>query len=127
MDEPVGLALLTRTHALPAVRGVLKPAASLAPLVWFKTGGPAQWLFEPQDADDLSDFLAQLDPDMPVMALGLGSNLIVRDGGVPGVVVRLGKPFARPAFSSHRQRAMRASRGSNFCAPFPAPLVALFA
>ena len=95
MDEPVGLALLTRTHALPAVRGVLKPAASLAPLVWFKTGGPAQWLFEPQDADDLSDFLAQLDPDMPVMALGLGSNLIVRDGGVPGVVVRLGKPFAK--------------------------------
>ena len=94
MDEPVGLALLTRTHALPAVRGVLKPAASLAPLVWFKTGGPAQWLFEPQDADDLSDFLAQLDPDMPVMALGLGSNLIVRDGGVPGVVVKLGKPFA---------------------------------
>ncbi|WP_174525623.1 UDP-N-acetylmuramate dehydrogenase [Sphingobium abikonense] len=81
--------------ALPAVRGVLKPDAPLAPLVWFKTGGTAQWLFEPQDADDLSDFLAQLDPDMPVMALGLGSNLIVRDGGVPGVVVRLGKAFAK--------------------------------
>ena len=81
--------------ALPAVRGVLKPDSPLAPLVWFKTGGTAQWLFEPQDADDLSDFLAQLDPDMPVMALGLGSNLIVRDGGVPGVVVRLGKAFAK--------------------------------
>ena len=86
---------LTATIALPAVRGALKADAPLAPLVWFKTGGPAQWLFEPQDADDLSDFLAQIDPDMPVMALGLGSNLIVRDRGVPGVVVRLGKPFAR--------------------------------
>ena len=72
---------LTATIALPAVRGALKADAPLAPLVWFKTGGPAQWLFEPQDADDLSDFLAQLDPDMPVMALGLGSNLIVRDRG----------------------------------------------
>jgi len=67
----------------------------LAPLVWFKAGGTAQWLFEPRDIDDLSDFLSGLDPAIPVMALGLGSNLIVRDGGVPGVVVRLGKPFAK--------------------------------
>ncbi len=81
--------------SLPSVRGTLKQQAPLAPLVWFKAGGAAQWLFEPKDADDLSDFLAMLDPDMPVMALGLGSNLIVRDGGVPGVVVRLGKPFAK--------------------------------
>lgn len=81
--------------ALPPVRGTLKADAPLAPLVWFKAGGVAQWLFEPKDADDLSDFLAMLDPDVPVMALGLGSNLIVRDGGVPGVVVRLGKPFAK--------------------------------
>ncbi len=79
---------------LPAVRGRLKPHAPLAPLVWFKAGGAAEWLFEPADADDLSAFLAALDPAVPVMALGLGSNLIVRDGGVPGVVVRLGKPFA---------------------------------
>ncbi len=76
------------------MRGSLKAAAPLAPLVWFKAGGAAQWLFEPKDADDLSDFLAGLDPAVPVMALGLGSNLIVRDGGVPGVVVRLGKPFS---------------------------------
>ena len=67
----------------------------MAPLVWFKAGGTAQWLFEPRDIDDLSDFLSGLDPAIPVMALGLGSNLIVRDGGVPGVVVRLGKPFAK--------------------------------
>jgi UDP-N-acetylmuramate dehydrogenase len=62
--------------------------------VWFKSGGTADWLFEPRDIADLQDFLRELDADTPVMALGLGSNLIVRDGGVPGVVVRLGKPFA---------------------------------
>ena len=75
-------------------RGRLTPQAPLAPLVWFKTGGAAQWLFEPADARDLADYLRVLAPDVPVMALGLGSNLIVRDGGVPGVVVRLGKSFA---------------------------------
>ena len=79
------------------MRGKLTPNASLAPLVWFKSGGVAEWLFEPADVDDLADFLRGLDPAVPVMALGLGSNLIVRDGGVPGVVVRLGKPFARVA------------------------------
>jgi UDP-N-acetylmuramate dehydrogenase len=77
------------------VRGRLTPDAPLAPLVWFKSGGAAQWLFEPADVDDLADFLRDLDPEVPVMALGLGSNLIVRDGGVPGVTVRLGKPFAK--------------------------------
>lgn len=81
--------------ALPPVRGRLTQGAALAPLVWFKAGGKAQWLFEPKDADDLCEFLAALDPAVPVMALGLGSNLIVRDGGVPGVVVRLGKAFAQ--------------------------------
>ena len=80
---------------LPKVAGKLSPEAPLAPLVWFKSGGAAEWLFEPADVDDLSQFLKQLDPDLPVMALGLGSNMIVRDGGVPGVVVRLGKPFAK--------------------------------
>ncbi|MBD8546244.1 UDP-N-acetylmuramate dehydrogenase [Sphingomonas sp. CFBP 8760] len=79
---------------MPPVRGRLTRSAPLAPLVWFKAGGPAEWLFEPADADDLSAFLAALDPAVPVMALGLGSNLIVRDGGVAGVVIRLGKPFA---------------------------------
>jgi len=77
-----------------SLRGRLTPQAPLAPLVWFKTGGAAQWLFEPADARDLADYLRVLAPDVPVMALGLGSNLIVRDGGVPGVVVRLGKSFA---------------------------------
>jgi len=81
--------------ALPPVRGLLKADAPLAPLVWFKAGGHAQWLFEPKDLGDLQDFLAKLDPAVPVMALGLGSNMIVRDGGVPGVVIRLGKAFAK--------------------------------
>ncbi|MFY8196765.1 MAG: UDP-N-acetylmuramate dehydrogenase, partial [Novosphingobium sp.] len=83
------------TLSLPSVRGKLTHNAPLAPLVWFKSGGTADWLFEPRDVADLQDFLAGLAPDVPVMALGLGSNLIVRDGGVPGVVVRLGKPFAK--------------------------------
>lgn len=81
----------TRTE----VKGKLTPNAPLAPLVWFKSGGNAEWLFEPKDEEDLTQFLRELDPGMPVMALGLGSNLIVRDGGVQGVVVRLGKPFAQ--------------------------------
>ena len=81
--------------ALPQTAGRLTEQAPLAPLVWFKSGGAAEWLFEPKDADDLSAFLADLDPQVPVMGLGLGSNMIVRDSGVPGVVVRLGKPFAR--------------------------------
>jgi UDP-N-acetylmuramate dehydrogenase len=80
---------------MPSVRGKLTPNAPLAPLVWFKSGGNAQWLFEPKDEDDLVQFLGDLDPREPLMTLGLGSNLIVRDGGVPGVVVRLGKPFAK--------------------------------
>ncbi len=81
--------------ALPRTAGRLTEQAPLAPLVWFKSGGAAEWLLEPKDIEDLSDFLADLDPAVPVMALGLGSNMIVRDGGWPGVVVRLGKAFAK--------------------------------
>ncbi|MEO5578959.1 MAG: UDP-N-acetylmuramate dehydrogenase [Sphingomicrobium sp.] len=77
------------------VRGKLKPDAPLAPLVWFKSGGAAETLFEPADQADLVAYLESLDPAVPVMAIGLGSNLIVRDGGVPGVVVRLGKALAK--------------------------------
>ena len=80
---------------MPKVRGRLTREAALAPLVWFKSGGAAEWLFEPADVVDLCDFLAALDPAVPVWPLGLGSNLIVRDGGMPGVTIRLGKAFAR--------------------------------
>jgi len=86
---------VTVCYALPPVRGKLTHGAPLAPLVWFKSGGAAEYLFEPADVEDLAAFLSALDPSVPVMGLGLGSNLIVRDGGVPGVVVRLGKTFAK--------------------------------
>jgi len=104
------VAVLSRP-SLPAVRGKLTPDAPLAPLVWFKTGGRAEWLFEPVDAEDLSGFLAGLDPRIPVMALGLGSNLIVRDGGVPGVVVRLGKAFA--AVTASDDQTLRCGGGAS--------------
>ena len=77
------------------VQGRLTPNAPLAPRVWFKSGGVAEWLFEPKDVEDLQEFLRDLNPAIPVWPLGLGSNLIVRDGGVPGVTVRLGKAFAK--------------------------------
>jgi UDP-N-acetylmuramate dehydrogenase len=85
---------MSELATMPKVRGRLTRDAPLAPLVWFKSGGKAEWLFEPADEEDLTAFLRELDPHVPVMALGLGSNLIVRDGGLPGVVVRLGKAFA---------------------------------
>ncbi len=78
---------------LPRVAGRVTKGAPLAPLVWFKSGGAAAWLFEPKDVADLTGFLAELDPSVPVMPLGLGSNLIIRDGGFDGVVIRLGKAF----------------------------------
>ena len=86
---------MTAVATMPDVRGKLTPDAPLAPLVWFKSGGSAEWLFEPKNEADLVSFLREIDPATPVMALGLGSNMIVRDGGVPGVVVRLGKAFAK--------------------------------
>jgi UDP-N-acetylmuramate dehydrogenase len=79
--------------AAPKLRGRLLPNQSLAELTWFRVGGPAQVLFMPEDEQDLAYFLGQLAPDIPVTVIGLGSNLIVRDGGVPGVVVRLGRGF----------------------------------
>lgn len=81
------------TDQMPPVRGVLTADRPLADLTWLRVGGPAQWLFQPADAADLSQFLAALDPSVPVFAMGVGSNLIVRDGGIPGVVVRLGRGF----------------------------------
>ena len=85
----------TSTSLGQAVRGRLTENAPLALLVWFKSGGTAERLFEPADVADLQAFVRDLDPATPVFPLGLGSNLIVRDGGVPGVTVRLGKPFAK--------------------------------
>lgn len=78
---------------LPQTRGSLTPNRPLAPLTWMRVGGPADWLFQPADQDDLAQFLAHLDPDIPVFPMGVGSNLIVRDGGLPGVTIRLGRGF----------------------------------
>jgi len=79
---------------LPAVRGRLTAEAPLAPLSWFRVGGPAQVLFEPADAADLRTMILGLPTDVPLTVIGLASNLLVRDDGVPGVVVRLGKALA---------------------------------
>ncbi|HEY2134716.1 MAG TPA: UDP-N-acetylmuramate dehydrogenase [Xanthobacteraceae bacterium] len=79
--------------AMPSLRGRLLANQSLAELTWFRVGGPAQALFIPDDENDLSYFLARLSSQIPVTVIGLGSNLIVRDGGVPGVVIRLGRGF----------------------------------
>lgn len=79
---------------MPAVRGRLIANAPLGPMTWFRVGGPAEVLFRPADRDDLAAFLAARPEDVPVTVIGVGSNLLVRDGGVPGVVIRLGRGFA---------------------------------
>src|ERR1043165_7709610 len=78
----------------PKLRGRLLPNQSLAEFTWFRVGGPAQVLFMPEDEDDLAYLLSVLPAEIPVTVIGLGSNLIVRDGGIPGVVVRLGRGFS---------------------------------
>ncbi len=78
---------------LPDVRGTLTAQRLLAELTWMRVGGPADVLFQPADVQDLSDFLAELDPATPVFPMGVGSNLIVRDGGMRGVVIRMGRGF----------------------------------
>ena len=84
---------MSETLELPPVRGTLTTGRPMAELTWLRVGGPADWLFQPADVDDLAQFLAALPADVPVFPLGVGSNLIVRDGGLPGVVVRLGRGF----------------------------------
>src|SRR5262249_7348770 len=76
------------------LRGRLTPSAPMADITWFRAGGPAQVLFSPQDEADLAYFLKHAPKDLPVFVIGLGSNLLVRDGGVRGVVIRLGRGFA---------------------------------
>jgi len=83
---------------LPQVRGRLRGEVALAPLTWFRVGGPAEILFRPADIEDLAAFLATCPADIPVMPLGVASNLLIRDGGLKGVIVRLGGEFARVRF-----------------------------
>lgn len=100
-----GVNLAAALTDAPRIGGKLTHDAPLAPLVWFKTGGAAEMLFEPRDRDDLVAMLRDLDPATPVWALGLGSNLIVRDGGVAGVAVRLGKAFGGVTVDGEHVRA----------------------
>jgi len=86
-----GEALIRR---LPPARGRLEANRGLAEFTWFRAGGPAEVLFAPADEADLAAFMGMLDPLVPVTVIGVGSNLLVRDGGVPGVVIRLGRGFA---------------------------------
>ena len=74
---------------LSGVRGRLTPNADMSKITWFRAGGPAELLFQPADEQDLSQFLSALPDEVPVLPVGIGSNLLVRDGGIPGVVVRL--------------------------------------
>ncbi len=93
-------------QAIPGLRGRLLANASLADITWFRVGGPAEVLFTPADEADLALFLSKLPAGVPVFVIGLGSNLLVRDGGVPGVVIRLGRGFGEvKAESGHRLRA----------------------
>jgi UDP-N-acetylmuramate dehydrogenase len=85
---------------MPALRGRLLSNQSLAEFTWFRVGGPAQALFVPEDEGDLAFFLGALPSEIPVTVVGLGSNLIVRDGGVPGVVIRLGRGFGEVKIES---------------------------
>ena len=78
---------------LPIVRGRYTADAPLAPTTWFRVGGPAEVLFRPADAEDLAAFIADRPADVPVTVLGVASNTLVRDGGIPGVVIRLGRGF----------------------------------
>ena len=91
---------------LPELRGRLAANRSLADITWFRAGGPAQVLFAPADASDLAYFLGNIPAHLPVFVIGLGSNLLVRDGGVPGVVIRLGRGFSQiTAEPGYRLRA----------------------
>ena len=90
---------------MPKLRGRLLANQSLAELTWFRVGGPAQVLFMPDDEDDLAYFFANLPPDIPVTVVGLGSNLIVRDGGVAGAAIRLGRGFGEIAVDGLNVRA----------------------
>lgn len=91
--------------AMPELKGRLSANASLADVTWFRVGGPAQMLFMPADEADLAYFLKHRPSDVPVQVIGLGSNLLVRDGGVPGVVIRLGRGFSEIAVEDgHRLR-----------------------
>lgn len=100
------------SESLPPVRGTYQFGAALKDLVWFRAGGAAEVLYRPADADDLADFLAKRHPNTPVTVIGVGSNLLVRDGGIPGVVIRLPAAFGKVDVDGLRIRAGAAALDS---------------
>jgi UDP-N-acetylmuramate dehydrogenase len=106
--------MMTRPcDALPPVRGTYTEGAALKDLVWFRAGGPAEILFRPADAEDLATFLAAKNSDTRVSVIGVGSNLLIRDGGIPGVVVRLPGAFGKVSAEGTRVRAGAAALDAN--------------
>jgi len=118
---------------LPVPRGTLTPNRPLSDLTWLRVGGPADWLFQPADEQDLASFLGNLAPGIAVFPMGVGSNLIVRDGGLRAVVIRLGRGFntieiqgdrvvaGAAALDAHvARRAAEAGRDLTFCARYRA-------
>ena len=101
------------THALPTPRGTLTPNRSLSDLTWLRVGGPADYLFQPADVSDLAGFLAELPASVPVFPMGVGSNLIVRDGGIRAVVIRLGRGFNAIEITGNRIAAGAATLDSH--------------
>ncbi len=100
-------------YALPPVRGTYTENAPLKDLVWFRAGGNAETLFRPADAQDLATFLFAKPQEMPVSVIGVGSNLLVRDGGIPGVVIRLPAAFGKATVEGTRIRAGAAALDAN--------------
>ena len=105
MMAPAEAAMPALIERLPKARGRLAVNAPIGPQTWFRVGGPAEVLFRPADEADLADFLSALPADIPATVIGVGSNLLVRDGGIPGVTIRLGRGFAEIAAEGDAVRA----------------------
>jgi UDP-N-acetylmuramate dehydrogenase len=105
MTAPAAYRPSVPVDRLPPVRGRLAVNAPIGPLTWFRVGGPAEILFRPADAEDLAGFLAALADDIPITVIGVGSNLLVRDGGIEGVTIRLGRGFAEVTADGEEVRA----------------------
>lgn len=97
--------MVERGTKMPEVRGRLVQDKPLGRLTWLRVGGPADWIFTPADRDDLVDFLRGIDPEMPIFPMGVGSNLIVRDGGLRAAVIRIGRGFNAISVEGGRIRA----------------------
>jgi UDP-N-acetylmuramate dehydrogenase len=104
-------AAASTASGLPPLAGSVEAGASFADFIWFRTGGAAEWLVRPKDVADLAQFLAALDPKVTVFPVGVGSNLIIRDGGLPGVTIRLPKSFAKVSVEGDLVRAGAAAMG----------------